>query len=323
MRAVSRTGRSGLTLLEVMIGSLILSAVVMMAMSSLMSSSTTASKGASASELEQRGLRFLGFCRDDFSIAQFTKTINLGGTPWVLGIPLNSYSTAIAYRIPGTRDAAGVALPGGAMAFGYTSPLSPPYSGFYQDLACLLRFEAETVLKESTSSIAAVQAANWGTPFSSYPTLVDKTLGLDLNGDGNRTDTFVSGKIVRYILAPSGSAVGTGHPAMTWNGVTQSPLLLPREVLSDEVVLRVNSTSPGDFLADFDGHATSPASAIDALFRFVDSSGSVDGTLVDNSNVATTGKGVLIGVVHAKPDTTGKGYIVRKNSLLVRFVAAQ
>jgi len=321
MRALSRSGRCGLTMIEVMIASVILAAVVMMAMASLMSSSSAATKGAAASELEQRGLRFIGFCRDDFSVAQYTNTINLGST-FALGIPVNSYNTAVAYRTPGNRDASGNALTGGAMTFGYTSPLSA-YPGFYQDLACTIRFEAETVLKESSTSIAAAQAANWGTPFPSYPTLVSKTLGLDLNNDGDRTDTFVSGKIVRYIFAPSGSAVGTGHPAIKLNGITQSPLLLSREVLSDEVLLRVNSTAAGDFLCDFDGHATTPTSAIDALFRFVDSSGSADGAVVDSSNVAVLGKGILIGVIHAKPDTTGKGYFVRKNSLLVRFVAAQ
>lgn len=329
MRPMNR--RAGLTLLEVLIASLIFSAVVLMAFASLMSTSTAANRGSAASEVEQRGLRFLGFCRDDFAVAQFSKTIDFGSGGWALGLPSGTFNTAIAYRIPGVRNASGAPIAAGGMVFGYASPLPAPNTGFYQDLACVVRFEADTVLKESSSSPDAAQAADWGSPFPAYPALVNPSssmlpsqiLGMDLNQDGDRSDTFVSGKIMKYVLAPAASPLGTAHAAFAIFGVTQSKLLLSREALSDDVLLRIASPAAGNFLSDFEGQASSPASALEGLFRFVDATGSPDGTPVDNSNIALDGRGVLIVVVHGKPDSTGKGYLVRKNSLLVRFAAAQ
>lgn len=321
---------AGITLLEVMIASIILVSVVLMAMSSLSVSTSLASKSGAASEVEQRGMRFLAWCRDNMSSAQFTKTINSAGTTRTLGIPSGSYNTAVGFRIPGNRDASGNATAAGAVVFGYESLLPSPKNGFYQDLACFLRFEADTVYKESSSSPNATQAADWGAPFPAYPALVNpdstmpsQILGLDVNGDGDRSDTFVRGKIVKYVIAPTGSAAGSGHAGFPVNGVPQSPLLLSREVLSDGVLLRANSAAAGDFLCDLDGHASSPASALEALFRFVDSSGSPDGSVVDNSNVAVSGQGLLITVAHGNPDSSGKGFIVRKNSLLLRFRSPQ
>jgi len=322
---------AGLTLLEVMIASIILVSVVLMAMSSLSVSTSLASKSGASSEVEQRGVRFLAWCRDNLSSAQFTKTITSAGSTRALGIPSTSYNTAVGFRVPGNRDASGAATAGGAVVFGYDSLLPAPKSGFYQDLACFLRFEADTVYKESSSSPNAAQAAAWGAPFPAYPALVNpdssslqsQILGIDVNGDGDQSDTYVRGKIVKYVIAPTGSAAATGHAGFPVNGVVQSSLLLSREVLSDGVLLRVNSTLAGDFLCDLDGHATSPKSAVEALFRFVDSSGSPDGVAVDNSNVAVSGQGLLVTVAHGNPDSTGKGFIVRKNSVLLRFRSTQ
>lgn len=317
-----KSPRSGLTLLEVLIASAILSAVALLAFATLFSSTGLATKGSIASRLEERGIRFLSFCRDDMSAAQFSQSIPLGGNPanFSLGIPSgtpNAYNTAVGYRVPGNRNASGVAAPTLTVVYGYPSPFrqaAPAVdTGFYQDVACFLRFEAENVFREDGSSLNVTQAANWGTPFPAYPALTITPVTFDLNGDGDRTDAFVRGKIVKYVLAPTGSYLAGAHAPLHLNGTVMPSHLLSRETLSDNVLLRVNSTAAGDFRADVDGHGATNSGVI---FGFADpATGLLNPAITSSPNAA----GIHITIWHGDYDDTGKRFIVRKNSALIHF----
>src|SRR6185503_16198970 len=156
--------------------------------------------------------------------------------------------------IPGNRNASGVVNASLTVVYGYNSPFkqaSPAVdTGFYQDAACIIRFEAEEVLKEASCTLNVTQAAAWGTPFPAFPTLdstTTKTLTIDANGDQDQTDAFVRGKMVKYVVSPSGSYLSSSHTPLKLNGVTLGQCLISREVVSDNVVLRVNSATAGDF----------------------------------------------------------------------------
>lgn len=318
-----RKRTAGVTLVEVIIASVILAAVCLVAFTTLFSSTSIASKGAIVSKLEERGVRFLSACRDDLSAAQLSQSIALGGSPanFSLGIPSatpNSFNTAVAYRIPGNRNASGGATPSLTVVYGYNSPFTKTTpavdTGFYQDLACVIRFEGEEILQEGTSTPAVAQAANWGTPFPAFPLLSLKRFNLDLNGDGDRTDSFIRGKVVKYVVAPLGSYVGTAHTAIVLNGTALPPNLLSREVLSDNVVLRANSGSAGDFNADLEGHGTPTNSGL--IFGFLDpATGQLNRTITSSPAAS----GIQIQIWHGDFDDTGKNFFFRKNSALIHF----
>lgn len=308
----TRKRDTGVTLLEVVIASTILVIVVLIAMSIVFSSTSMATKGSLTSELEDRGRRFTEFCMTEFLQARFTGQITLGALPTNLGIdPLGSSpcNTSIAYQMPGSRDANGTDLGPGQALFGYLSPV-PAASGFRQALACFIRFEADSVFKESAAAPNAAQLPDWGAPFPNYRALsAPVILNRDINKDGDQTDTFVRGKLKRYVLAPVGS------PAYMANG---TKCLLSAETLSDDVMLRVNPGAPTQFNWNMDGEAGAPPSQLDPLFLFVDPIGP-DGTPITNANVATLGRGIAVTIWHGNWDENRKGFLIRKNSLTVRF----
>src|ERR1043165_3953217 len=113
-----KTKRSaGFTLVEVMIASVILTGVVIAAFATLYTATTLSSKGSAASDIETRGTRFLGLCRDDMAAAQYGKSIVLdsSGYTYALGVTLvpvdktiKTKNLAVAFQIPGDRNNAGV-----------------------------------------------------------------------------------------------------------------------------------------------------------------------------------------------------------------------
>lgn len=307
---------AGVTLLEVLIASTLLAAVCAMAMSALFSTSRTAADGSRISDLELRGVRLLGACKDEFPTARFTGQIAIGSA-WNLGIPPGgklTFNTAVGFTKAGPADNAG------APTFGYQSPLLPPNNVFSTDLACFIRFEADTVYKESDLAPDATQAANWGTPFPNYEPLVPTVLNLDINRDGDRSDTFVRGRIVKYIAARAGSVQATAHTGLVSTKAGTSSLLLSEETLSDHVVLRVASNAAGHFNGDMDTTANSGL-----LFGYADKTGAYNAAL-NTGNLADTtngGAGLLITVWHGALDDSGKAFILRKNQALIRFRAPQ
>jgi hypothetical protein len=234
------------------------------------------------------------------------------------------FDSAVGYRIPGVADVNGdpTKVASGSMVYGYNSPLGSPNTGFFQDLTCVIRFEADTVLMESANSPPATQAADWGAPFPSYPVLVPPTpaqiLNLDLNNDGDQTDTFVTGKIVRYIIA-----CPTNTTLLAANASNPSPSLLMREVLSDTALFRVSGTGAGQFNGDVESHAGAPnysgaPSYSGVLFGFVDQTGTY------TPGIPTLNfRGLLVTVWHGNADDTGKAWILRNNKILIRFRVPQ
>lgn len=280
-----KTKRKGLTLVEVIIASAILAAVIVMAMTVLHSTSHTAASGQVMSQLEQRGNRVLNFCREQMSTASFTHPTytNLGMVP-------GSANTAIAYQVcgPAVAGATGAVT----LQFGYPDPSAP--GTFGATLACFVRFEADSILKESSGAGSAAPAANWTNPLlPAFPALgPDRVVvaNVDVNGNGNQGDTFVVGRLMKYVVnEATGVVVG-------------------RERLDDNVILMV-AGGPGAFNGDMDGDGTA-----DLLFCFTDATGKPDVTLT-----GATASGLQVNVWHAAPDDTGKLYIVRNNKLLIHL----
>ena len=302
---------AGVSLLEVVIASAILIVVVLIAMGLLFSSTTLATNGSLASDLENRGRQFTDFAREEFLQGRFTGQIQLIGLPTNLGIDPNLFSTAIAYQMPGGKDVNGNDLGIGKVVFGYPSPI-PAAPGFRQTLACFIRFEADSVFKESAAAPNAVQLADWGSPFPNYPALPTPViLNMDINKDGDRNDTIVRGRIRKYIVVPFDPA----NPVFTANG---SNCLLGTETLDDYVMLRVNPSAGNQFNWNVDSELAAPPSQLDPLFLFVDENGP-DGTLISNANVDTLGKGVAVTPWHGTYDQNGKGFLMRKDAVTVRF----
>jgi hypothetical protein len=302
---------SGMTLLEVVIASAILTGVVLASMVIFHSSSGLATKGSLAADLEDRGRRLTSFAQQEFVQARYTGQIALGGSsPLNLGIDPAYFNTSLGYQMPGTGDPAGVALPAGTVVFGYLTPRATSGMGFHQDLAVVIRFEADTVIKESAASPDAAQLPDWGAPFPNYPLLgAPQIVNADINRDGDQADTFVRGRLKKYILAPQGSVDAVANGA--------NPLLVT-EVLDDFVILPVNPAQPNRFNGSMSSHVAAPPSALDPLFLFVDQNGP-DGVPITNANLAIAGRGLQIVVWHGNWDDTGKGFYIRKNSLTINF----
>lgn len=266
-----RTKRAGMSLLEVSIASIILVLVVLMTLSVMIAASGTAAKGAIGSDLEARGRAFIDFCKSQFMTARF--------------LELSGYNTYLRYQIPVSQDASGRARFGYSAASGYNDP-----SGVGKE--CILRFEADLAIRESSSSIITTQAANLtGLPL--LPVLQTRVANLDVNRDGDRNDTFVRGKIIQYVRTSA--------------GVVES-----RSILSDQVMLAVASS--GRFNGDFDGSAATPAER-DWLFRYVDR----NGASVLSSTPGTTGVAIQATVHHGTWDDTGKNFMVRRAAEMIYF----
>jgi Tfp pilus assembly protein PilV len=308
-----RAGIRGTSLLEVVIASVILFLVVGITMQILHSGMTASEKASITSNLESRSTRFMSFCKEDLMPANYNGGIDLG-TPYSLGIPNTCGNTAVFYRVPGNLDDNGAPLSAGVLQYGYMCPLAAPNSGFRPNLACVLRFEAEFVYKEDAGCPSATtMAPNWGAPFADYLDLSASERNIvarmDINRDGDRDDTFVMGKIYRYILAPAGSTQATANA---------SNLRLAREPMSDQVMLRVNPSNTQLYNADFDGDATTPQSALDPLFLMVGENGP-NGTPINAGNIASDGRAIMVTTWHGDFDHLKKGFVVRKNQITVKY----
>ena len=301
--------RSGLTLLEVLIASAILSVVVAITMVILTSGSRTASSGQLLSQLEQRGNRTLMFCRDQMSTAAYTHP-----TITTLGMVPGTFNTAIGYQVSGPATVGPTGTP--TLVFGYVDPripVDPVVQPVDPNLACFLRFEADTVYLESAASPKPTQATNWVNPVlpaypilpSSDPTqLVVRTLNMDIKGNGLRTATYVSGRLMKYVVDVTARVV------------------VGREKLDDQVILCVNSNAAGDFAGTI--NQTSAGQNIgemrsgvpDYLFVFTDNNGTPQ-TGLTGANAG----GLLINLWHGCLDQDGKRFLLRNNRLLIHIRA--
>jgi prepilin-type N-terminal cleavage/methylation domain-containing protein len=313
---------SGLTMLEVMIASAILSVVVIITLDVLFSGTNTAVRSGLSSALEHRGRKLVSEFTNDvldarYKLDRVNKTPSLqSANPWsvagVSGNELGIYSnnTELRFIVAGNQDQSGNALPGGQMCWGYHSPLAtnmalvPRDLGFRQDLACYIRFEADTVLRESSGSPSVPsQPASWGSPFPPLPTLDEQILNIDVDKNGSMNDTFVHGRIRKYIVAPA------GHPILT--GGQTNPLTI--EGISDDVILKVSSGNT--FNGSMDGTPTSGL-----LFQFVDKTGA---TAMTGSTPSSTATALVLTVWHGTLDDRKKDFWLRQASQLIHFRASQ
>ncbi|MFN3486365.1 MAG: hypothetical protein ACK44W_12910 [Planctomycetota bacterium] len=263
--------RAGMSLLEVSIASIILVLIVLMTLGVMIAASGTAAKGTIGSDLETRGRTFVDFCKSQFMTARF--------------LDLSGYNTQLRYQIPVSQASNGQVQFGYSAAAGYNDPAAIGKS-------CVLRFEANLAIRESSSAPTTAQGASmFGLP--PLPVLQTQVANLDVNRDGDRNDTFVRGAIVQYIL-------------------TAASTVEQRAVLSDQVMLAVASS--GRFNGDFDGQTSTPADR-DWLFRYVDRTGATLTSPTPGSNAA----GIRVTIHHGTWDDTGKNFMIRRASEMIYF----
>jgi hypothetical protein len=270
--------------------------IVVIVMKSMLTSSSVASNGSISSGLEERSRTVVDQCRLEFLQAQFTGLITVGGT--VIPLGFTDDNTAMVFRMPGNIDANGNPLANGTVVTGYISPLAGQ-TGFRENLACVIRFEAENVLRESTAapsgSVNQPIVPSWG---SAFPPLVPLTaareivLNSDVNRDGDRTDLYVRGKLRRYYVAPD------GHPIL---GFPLASSVLGVETMSDNMVLAV--AADGRFNGQMDQDPRP-----DGFIRCVDENGAD----VLPINLVTLGRAIEVTSWHGAFDDLRSTFMVRK-----------
>jgi hypothetical protein len=290
---------SGLTLVEVVIASAILVLITLAAFIILISSTKTANNSSIQSGLEARGREFLSTCRNYFYTGQF-------GNQNVPNLGLYDVNNQMRFQIPVSRDATG------AMPYGFTSNIGTNDPNMANVSFCVLRFEANTILRESAGSVPATvnQAATTATvpPLPALPALQTIILNVDANQNGKLTDTFVQGKIKKYVIGPT-----PGNLAVL--------TILGSETFADNVILGVDAN--GNFDGTIDpkaGTAVDPADGDgvyrgDWLFRYVDNNGN---TVLGNWPGQLT-VGIAVTVWHGSRDESGKGFILRSCKETIRF----
>ena len=276
--------QSGTTLVEVVIASVILAALVAMAMMVMMTASDTANEATITGDLENRSRQMLERLRSQFMTARFRDSSIMPATLDGMGLYLNN--CLLKYQVPVNVQADGV------LRYGYSTKI-----GLSEEVGfgkfCVLRYEAETVIRESVNAPSTAQAADGPVAtLPAQPALVeDEIRNFDINKDGDLRDTFVRGKIMQYILF-SDDTVETEN------------------ILADNVLLAVRGS--GDFRGDFDNNATTS----ELLFRYVKSDGD---TWVDPHPNETEGRALAINVFFGGYTNDGKSFHVRRASETIRF----
>jgi prepilin-type N-terminal cleavage/methylation domain-containing protein len=267
MMRKSRRSQGGFSLIEVVIASIILAAVMFMTYTILFATSKTAQRGQMTSDLESRGVQFVELCKSQFYDAQFNYN-NLT----LLGI--HNYFTQIHYQVSVSQNTTGNVTLGypvtqaqdanAVAVYGMTAsnPLGANYS-------CILRFEPEIVLYEGASGAPTILqpveedpcAPPWHVnpytltvPVSGSTALPSKSLNIDINGNGTKTDVFVQGKIWKYVIAP-------------WSP-PKPAFVVSSGIASDYVILAVMPN--GTFTGEVDGPTpVGQPVGKDYLFRYL------------------------------------------------------
>ena len=276
-----RSRRSGTTLVEVLIASAILAGIMLLALMVMMNASSTANESTITGDLEYRGRQMLERCRAQFMTARFRSIDNLEDE---MGQHVNN--TMIWFQVPVNASNKG------ALRYGYSRAIGLNEEAGYGK-SCILRFEAETVIRESSAAGTTAQAVGGpATALPALPTLSeDQIRDIDINKDGDLLDTFVRGKIMQYVMADDLS-------------------LESENVFADNVVLGVASS--GVFNGDVDGKT----STTDLLFYWVDGTGAVQ---VGQSPIDTTGRSVAISIWLGGYTDDGKSFHLRRSSEVIRL----
>jgi hypothetical protein len=281
--------RAGITLLEVTIASTLLIAVFGMGLSVLLKSGSIAARASQAGHHEAVGRQATNYCRTDFLFARLSGPgPSLAGAS-TLGIWGNY--TEIRYQVPVTPDERGKFRFGSTNRIGQDDPNG-------QDHVCIIRFEADTILRESAAAPAAISqpAASWGAGFPSLPTLSTVLLDLDLDGNGSRADTFLSGRLQKYEISAQGTFIGV-------------------ESMCRGVILRVEPR-PDPYLYDMNRPG---ADVAEPLFRFVDARGA----LVPGSSPGASAVAIVVTLWNGSVEEKNKRFMLRKSSEVVRFRNSQ
>jgi len=308
---------AGLSLIEVIIGMAILSAVMLMTYTILFSVTTTSSKGSLNSNLDDRGKKVLSFCKTQFYDARFRDTANLKLGIFDDGTQIH-YQVALRQNTTGTVDFGYV---GGKVAINSGVPDYTPWVGY----SCVIRFEPELALYEANTASPIINIPGtkntsgpqeWqpnpysGTQLKSGDPLPVQVMNMDMNGDGKRTSVFVKGKIWKYVMDATNKPVYLNPTTGSGAGL---------ESLSDDVILCVSST--GTFNAEIDGLApVGQPLGKDWLFRYLlpepktpTTYGNTDiGGMAAQAFPSTTDVSVAVTVWHGVDDGTGKGFFLRK-----------
>jgi len=276
--------RAGITLLETTIASTLLVAVFGIGINVLLRSGAIASAACKAGHHEAVGRQVTNSCRANFLYARLSGPgPTLGGIS-TLGI-WSDY-TEVRFQVPVSPDERGKLRFGATSRIGMDDPTG-------QDRICIIRFEADTILRESAAATAPAgqPAASWNASFPSLPTLSVLTLNMDLDGNGSQADTFLSGQLRKYEVSAQGAFLGV-------------------ETLCRGVILRVERKAT-PYLYDM----TTSASDAEPLFRFVDARGA----LVLGSSPGTSAVAIVVTLWNGSADDKGKRFMLRKSSEVVRF----
>jgi hypothetical protein len=275
---------AGMTLLEMTIASTILVAVFGVGINVLLRSGSIATAGSQASHLEAVGRQVTNHCRSNFMFARLSGPgPTLAGTS-TLGI-WNNY-TEVRFQVPVTPDDKGKLKFGTTKNIGLDDPTG-------ENRICIIRFEAETILRESAAATTAAgqPATSWGAAFPALPTLSTVTLNIDLDGNGSRADTFLSGRLQKYEVSAQGAFVGV-------------------ESLCRGVILRVEPAA-NPFRYDM----TASPQAAEPLFRFVNGSGA----LIPGSSPGSAAAAIVVTLWTGSLNENRQKYFLRKSSETVRF----
>ena len=320
---------AGFSLIEVMIASVILAGVVFMTMLILFTSTTAANKASVAMDCEQRARQISEHLKAEFLNARFGQytyddgtgdlaaedptgnpatnvTFDVSGISYSLGIFNNN--TEIRYQKPLVYDSTG-SYYNNKLHYGYA------VTGTLVEQAGLvawIRFEGIDGYRESEDADPPTQPVNLPAPFPAIAALDVEVVLKDINKDGDFEDTFVRGRLRRFIVAPDGHTLAAGGN------------ILSSELLDQEIFLRVDPAGAslfngniGDDAVEAGNHALS---ANDPLFRFVDGAWPDDSTvLITGGNFLSRGKEIILNVTVADWGENRKEIMWRTNTLSAKF----
>lgn len=302
---------AGMSLVEVIIASIILVFIFGMSFMILWSATDTSENMSIGSDIENSGRSFAETVKILFREGWFSssQSVSVAGTAVPFGLYPNDGGTnnlEARFQIPVGRAA------NGKLVFGYTDMVGSDEankSGLSVPLGaggmCVLRFEAEEVLRESSGATAApssqTSSLTSSQGFNALPnSLPVKIANLDMNSDGDKTDTFVRGKIWKYVIRDEdGDGTAT---VKTFSAIGKN------------VLLAVNASNTALWNGDMNILGATSGVA-DPLFVCRD----VSNNAVLNTSLASAGKSLEINCHTGNWDRLGKKFILRANRETVRF----
>ena len=221
--------RAGLTLLEAVIASAILSLMVLGTYSIYHSGMTAAVEGSIRNGLDTRARQSLDRIREELQLCRLVAVTNSFALP-----PVYLDHTGVQFRAP-------MGIIGGVATYGYRdgSNVMTPVAG----RSAILRFVATEQIRENAAGpvVMRLPAIPGGIP--------QTTINADLNRDGDFTDAWLIGRLELVFVNVAGVITGA-----------------PRGII-DNICLKGTAAQPQDLDGDVDGDGTVDPifTALDAL----------------------------------------------------------